>query len=158
IARLWRTVPIRAADEDDATAQLADHALLGTVPVFSVRAVNRLLDFLTRGGELLPLRYGRAEYMAYNVTRVIDALDEKASSIARFPSGNVMSIATYVFRSDLLASVPIFKIPQLPRAHVFVTDEFVSRVAESDLTGFRFSLLWTNGKLAMQNDSSAPTT
>src|SRR6266566_9865312 len=70
----WKPVSITAADEDDSKAELADHALLGTVPAFSLRAVDSLLDLLKPGGELLPLRYPRGEYFAYNVTQVIDAL------------------------------------------------------------------------------------
>ncbi len=104
-----------------------------------------LLDLLKPSGELLPLRYSVAEYLAYNVTRVIDALDEDSSSIVRFPTGRVMSISKYSFVPDLVGSSAIFKIPQLPKAHVFVTDEFARRVQESRLSGFTFLKVWDFG-------------
>jgi hypothetical protein len=141
-------VAITAADEDDETALLADHALLGIVPVFTVRAVEVLLDFLRPNGELLPLRYGRAEYMAYNVTRVVDALDESRSKLMRFrDSGRVQLIQEYVFWPERVAGLSIFKIPQLIKAFVFVTDPFVERVKGARLTGFDFRKVWTAQKL-----------
>lgn len=142
LATEWEAPDITAADVDDDLADLPDYALLGTVPVLSARATVALLDVLRFAGELLPLRYRRAEYLAYNVTRVVDALDERGSTIHRFPTGRVMSVASYVFVPDRLSDAVIFKVPQLPKAHVFVTDEFVSRVAASALVGFTFPKIW----------------
>jgi hypothetical protein len=138
----WRPVTITAADEEDAEAELGDYALLGVVPVFSWRAVEAMGDLLRPNGELLPLRYHRGDYVAYNVTRIIDALDEEASSILRFRDGKVMAIQEYIFRPDRLVGATIFKIPQLPKAFVFVTGEFARRVEDSALTGFHFRKLW----------------
>jgi hypothetical protein len=144
----WQPVAITAADEDDETALLADHTLLGVVPVFTVRAVEVLLDFLRPNGELLPLRYGRAEYMAYNVTRVVDAPDESRSKLTRFQSsGRIQSIQEYVFWPERVVGLSIFKIPQLIKAFVFVTDPFVERVKSARLTGFEFRKVWTAQEL-----------
>lgn len=142
LARSWRPVAMTAADEPDADAELADYSLLGVVPVFSVPAVDALLDLLSPAGELLPLRYGRCEYLAYNVTRVIDALDESASTVKRFRDGGIMKILRYVFLAHRIGDAAVFKIPQLPKAFVFVTSVFVERVRTHELTGFDFPLLW----------------
>ena len=139
---------MEAADEDDSSAELGDYALLGTVPVFSATAVDALLDLLEKNGELLPVRYSRKEYMAYNVTRVIDALDERQSTILRFTTGRIMSITKYAFDPELLINAPIFKIPQLPLAYVFVSDVFVNRVRDKGLTGFSFRPTWIASRFA----------
>jgi hypothetical protein len=148
LAGNWTPVQMEAADEDDITADLGDYALLGTVPVFSATAVDALLDLLRPNGELLPVRYSRKEYMAYNVSRVIDALDESQSAITRFTTGRIMSITKYVFDEDLLISAPIFKIPQLPLAYVFVSEVFVNRVRDTGLTGFSFRPTWITSRFA----------
>ena len=59
IAAKWRTIRITAADEPDDTAELGDYALLGTIPVFSLRAVDALLDLLKEGGNCF--RFGTHE-------------------------------------------------------------------------------------------------
>lgn len=140
----WKTVSITAADEDDDEAELSDYALLGTVPIFSLRAMERLPDLLKPAGELLPLRYRRGEYFAYNVTRLLDALDERESVVKRFSTGEVMSVDQYVFRPQVVDRAALFKIPQLPKAHVFVTDPLVERVHAEGLTGFVFHRLWSS--------------
>jgi len=142
LAAEWKAPVVIAADEDQDAAEFADFALLGTVPVFSLQALEALLDLLRPNGEVLPLRFKGGEYFAYNVTRILPALDETASSMTRFSTGRVMSIDRYVFRPELLDNAAVFKIPELPKAFVFVTDAFVERIRATRLTGLVFSLLW----------------
>ena len=143
LAPQWFPASITAADEDDASAELRDFALLGTVPIFSLRALDVLLDLLKANGELLPLRYPRREYFAYNVTLLLPALDESASTIERVSTGRILFIDKYVFRPGVLEGVVLFTIIQRPKAFVFLTDRFVKRVKSARLTGFSFPLLWT---------------
>lgn len=138
----WKSLEIMAVDTDDELAQLGDHALLGTIPVFSERAIASLADTLKANGEALPLVYSRQPYFAFNVTSVVDALDEGLSKLQRFSSGRVMSIDEFVFRPESVRGRSIFKIPQLPRAFVFVTDDFVDRVRAAGLQGFDFHEVW----------------
>jgi hypothetical protein len=138
----WKPLAITAADTDDELAHLADHALLGTIPVVSERAVERVGVLLASSGELLPLTYGRGRYFAYNVTQIVDALDESRSEVRRFSSGRVMSIDRYFFHSERLRDAVIFKISQLSRAFVFSTDRFVDAVRHAGLTGFTFEKVW----------------
>lgn len=53
-----------------------------------------------------------------------------------------MSIDRFMFRPDRIRGHPIFKIPQLPRAFVFVTGDFVDRVRVAGLRGFDFQKVW----------------
>jgi hypothetical protein len=138
----WEELAIHAADEPDERAQLPDFALLGVVPVFSEQAVNALRDLLELNGELLSLRHARRKYFAYNVTTMLDALDEGRSRVSRFSDGGIMSIEGYVFRPGVLSDAAIFKIPQLPGAFVYVTEEFADRVRRAELLGFVFRELW----------------
>jgi hypothetical protein len=144
MAQGWTPVPVGIADENDADARLGDHMLLGIIPTFSPHAVEALRDLLEPNGELLPIHYRSKEYFAYNVTTMVDALNEAASVVKYFSGGGVMWITEYVFHADVVQGKAIFKIPQLPMAHVFVTDAFVSRVRVAGLRGFTFTRLWTD--------------
>lgn len=144
LAEDWVPLPIKAADEDDEVAELADYALLGTIPVFSERAVDALSGVLRQNGELLPLLYERRPYFAYNVTTVIDALDQQRSSVKSFADGQIMWIDRYAFTVAPLATATIFKIPELPRAYVFVTDKFVDLARPAGLQGIEFKHIWTD--------------
>ena len=112
------------------------------IPIFSVRAVKVLADLLKGHGELLPITCDGEDYLVCNVTRVIDALDEKESELDLFDSGRIMNIVRYSFFQDNLARANIFKIPQYVLGRVFVTAPFVARVKEANLTGFKFRRVW----------------
>jgi hypothetical protein len=83
------------------------------------------------------------EYFLFNVTRVIDALDESKSDIVRFQGkSKILDIESHYFCEEKLARTAIFKIPQIVTMDVFVTDLFVERVQTEGLKGFRFPLVW----------------
>jgi hypothetical protein len=138
----WRPLDISAEDTDDELALLGDHALLGTIPVFSERAVAALGDVLRRNGELLSLIYSRQSCLAFNVLTICDALDSSRSKVVRFSSGRVMLVDEFVFMPERLQGLTIFKIPELLRATVFVTDDFAHRVRSAGLNGFVFREVW----------------
>jgi hypothetical protein len=109
------------------------------IPVFSTRAFKLLSDFLVPFGEFLPVDCNDDEYFIYNVTKIVDALDEEKSTIKRFKSsGRIMEITNYEFESILLKNVPIFKIPQTSLMDVFVTESFVEQIRKHELIGFSF--------------------
>jgi hypothetical protein len=118
-----------------------DFPLLGTTPTFSRRAVDALLDVLVENGELLPVKVADEEYVVYNVTRRIDALDEERSKLVRFSDGGIMRVERYAFHREKLNQAIIFRVPQL-RVPVFVTEAFVARVRDAGLTGFQFTEVW----------------
>jgi len=119
-------------------------SLIPGLPVFSKRAVAALRDILIGNGDLLSSIIESEEHYVYNVTRVIDSLDEPNSEVIRFKnSSKVMYIGTHVFFRDKLVGVSIFKIPQ-DLSDVYVTDAFVERVHSAELKGFRFPLVWSS--------------
>lgn len=137
---------LRDDTEDHRNRWPSDFPTLGTIPVFSQRAVEALQTMLTDNGELLPLYCKDCEggnYFAYNVTRVVDALDEARSQLKYFKDGGIMRVVRYEFRPDQLMDAVIFKIPQQRRSRVFVTDTFVQRAHAAHLVGFDFRPVWS---------------
>lgn len=111
-------------------------------PTFSDRAVEILRDFLEDNGEIFPLDCEDRNYYVFNVTRMVDALDEENSDVERFSSGRIMEVNRFAFYPDKVRDLSIFKIPQFPIGDVYVTDSFTNRVKSANLTGFAFDLLW----------------
>jgi hypothetical protein len=120
-------------------------SLIPNIPVFSRKAVDSLKDMLVLNGELLRINCDNQEFFLFNVTRVIDALDESKSAIERFKSsGRIMDIDRHAFIPEKIKEETVFKIPQMVTMDVFVTDWFVHRVKFSRLKGFKFPLVWSS--------------
>lgn len=116
------------------------------IPVLSSRAVAALSDLLEENGELLPIACDKEDYYLFNVTRVVDALDESNCELDRFPNGRIMDVVRYSFFPDKLEGVNVFKIPQAVLMDVFVTDLFVQRVKTAGLGGFKFREVWRSDR------------
>ena len=141
-ASSWTPVRVRLLKEDESQRFLpSDMPWLGHhAPVLKERAVDALKPALIKDGELLPLACDDADMWVFNTTTILDALDLDQSDLVEFSSGRIMRVKSYVFRSDRLRGVCAFKVPQLIRSSLFVTDEVVERA--STLTGVGFKLLW----------------
>jgi hypothetical protein len=121
--------------------------LFAAVPVLNARAVEVLWPILEGNGELLPLRSNHGDYFIFNVTNVVDALDEETSDIVRFSDGKrILDIKRFEFRASELASVDIFKLPQDLLSSVFVTDKLMNAVTNAGLLGFDFRWLWSSSQ------------
>jgi hypothetical protein len=138
----WQPPAVAAVRDGSAGLQMTDFAVVWVEPAVSRGAVEALGDVLRAHGELLPLLCPDGEYYAYNVTTLRDALDEEGSSVVRFTTGRVMRIDRYAFRTDQLHDVEVFKIPQLPKAFVFMTGAFLERVRAAGMTGLDPELVW----------------
>ena len=119
------------------------------LPIFTRRAVEALGDLLEDNGEIIPATCEGDRIFFFNVTKVIDALDESSSEVIRFDdSSDVMSIDRHAFFREKLVGAAIFKIPQWPTRRVYVTDRFVERVESTGLKGFWFRRVWSTDKAA----------
>lgn len=148
LAARWRPYAVRPITEEfPGQTEVGDFTRLGTIPVFSERAVTVLGALLSRHGELLPLTCSgcSAAYYAYNVTTVIDALDRELTKAEWFDSDRIMDVERYAFQPGLLGSAEIFKIPQ-QSAPLFVTHAFIELLSRSGLVGFSPKLVWSDGK------------
>lgn len=144
----WSPVPMHLVREaDEGKSRLAsDSPWLGTHSlIFRQSAIEKLGALLREYGELLPLSCPGTEIMVFNPTRVIDALDEEASSVERYKSsGRIMRITHYAFRPDIVAGVDIFKIPNQRVSSTYVGDRFVQLWNSSGLVGLRFKRIWSS--------------
>jgi hypothetical protein len=112
--------------------------------VLSRRALDVLLPHIGTLGQVLPLAFEEAEYAFFNITNVVDALDESKSELKFFSDGGFHRVLRYAFKPEAVRDQLIFKIPQQPGGFAFVTDRFVELVKSNGLTGFGFKLMWTD--------------
>jgi hypothetical protein len=117
--------------------------LTGAIPVFNRRAVEALADFPGPNGELPPITCQGEEHFLFNVTRLVDALDEDSCDPERFDDGRILDIDRYAFFPDKLIGETVFKLRPDPLGRVYVTDPFRQRVLETGLRGFAFPLVWS---------------
>ncbi|HEX6189111.1 MAG TPA: DUF1629 domain-containing protein [Pyrinomonadaceae bacterium] len=148
IGSAWRPLRVESLTDDDDSAPLlpGDFPLLFPgAPVLSRRAVEVLQPILEGNGELLQLDCDVGEYFIFNITKVVDALNEKDSEIVKFlGSQKVMTIKSFSFVSQRLKGVGIFKLPQLRLGRSFVTDRFAQAVEKGGLVGFSLEWLWSS--------------
>jgi hypothetical protein len=132
--------------EEDARRPLSDHPPLGAgVPVFSARAADALRDLLAPHGEFLPL--AGVPCVAFQVTRVLDALDEARSGLSRVAGhaghpGFVSQVTRFALRPEALGDAAIFRLASVPESEPFVTAAFRSRARAAGLTGMRLEPVW----------------
>lgn len=142
----WKPIPVQLVRNDEGrklvksdSPWLGSHAL-----IFRAEVVDSIGSVLSECGELLPLTCLETDLWIYNPTRVVEALDEAASSVLRFNDGRIMLIQQHVFREDVIRDVEIFKIPNLRVSPTFVSQRFVDRWNESGLKGLEFKRVWTS--------------
>lgn len=115
----------------------------GHAPVLRRRAVDALGAALAKYGELLPLVCDEAELQVLNVCTVIDALDVNASDIVRGPTpDDIIEVRSHVFKIEVIDGVQVFKVPELARRTLFVTQDVVDLVHRAGLERVGFRLLW----------------
>src|SRR5262245_18214720 len=109
--------------------------------IFRPAAVLALGQLLRAHGELLPLRCEDAELWIFN-PRLLDALDEAASTIERVSTGSIMRITQHVFRPDVVHGVHAFKVPNLRVSPTFVSQHFADLWKKAQLKGLKFNKVW----------------
>ena len=142
----WEPLAMELIREDEKGRKYlrSDSPWLGTSDalIFRPTAILAMGQLLRAYGELLPLRCEGNELWMFN-PRLVDALDEEASTIKYFSDGDIMDIKRYVFRPEVVRGVHAFKIPQLPRAcPTFVSQEFVDQWSTAQLKGLTFTKVW----------------
>ena len=141
LASFWKPLTVEVIPEEDNPPASDFPKLALHIPTFSKRATIALKEILDKHGELLPLLCREGEYYTYNVTRVLDILNEDKSTIVRFSDGGILNIEDYSFNFAELGDCPIFKLPRMPLMDVFVTEAFKQKAEESGLTGFTFKFV-----------------
>ncbi len=111
--------------------------------IFRTRALDALSEILLAHGELLPLECRGEDLVLFNATRVLDALDEQASDIARFPDGRIMLIERHVLLPDIVSGVDIFRLARDRTHSIYVSARFVDRFQAAGLRGLVFEKVWS---------------
>ncbi|RUY05075.1 DUF1629 domain-containing protein, partial [Mesorhizobium sp. M7A.F.Ca.CA.004.04.1.1] len=136
-------------EHDDGTLrQYSDFPWLGEhVLILRARALKLLRPTLEPYGEFLPLRADEAISL-FNVTTVIDALDEERSKIVRFDDGGIMVIESLVLRADAIGGTETFKLPEradgVRISDIYLQETIVRRIGELGLKGIAFNLVWSD--------------
>lgn len=141
----WRPIRMQLIREDEGKKlMVSDSPWLGShALIFRKPAIEKLAGLLEEYGELLPLTCSEAELFVFNPTRVLDALDEQASSVMRFSNGRIMRITRYVFKPAIVAGSHIFKIANLRVSPTFVDEHVVKAWASAGLRGLAFDKVWS---------------
>ena len=110
--------------------------------------VDALGDLLRASGELLPLEnVGGGRLWTFNVTTLLDCLDERKSSLLRMPeTGKIIRVKQPVFRLAAIAEhcAPLFKVVQMPYGIIYCTEVFMERVTSLALRGLEFRQVWAS--------------
>ena len=142
----WRLPDMMLVREDERGKILrrSDAPWLGGHTLLLRPKAQALLGSLVKGdAEFLPLSCGGEDVALLNVTRLVDALDEAASSIVRFSTGRVMDIEQYGFRADRIQPHHVFKIPNLRLSPTFVDETIVTAWTSALLQGISFRVIWS---------------
>lgn len=117
------------------------HIAVGSI-VLSERAVEILKKHLEPYGELLPLDVEGETYYLYNVTKIIDALDQNKS--VKRSSGIIKQAAFNP--SKIPVDVEVFKVPETQVSLIYfneISGENIKTLIEKHgLVGARFRLEW----------------
>jgi hypothetical protein len=62
--------------------------------------------------------------------------------LVRFSSRRILKIVHHAFRPKAVQGVHLFKIPQMLRGPIFVTNEIVTAVRSAGLKGTEFEQIW----------------
>jgi hypothetical protein len=139
-----RVAPIRDTRREARLPKSDFPTLAPYAPVFSRRASEALFEVLDPYGEWLPLESADGDYVLFNVTSVLNALDLDESTYTLYPSGGINRILTYQFLLPAIDGCAIFRLPRSQSLQILVTERVIERVQAAGLMGFRFDELWTS--------------
>lgn len=131
------------------------------VLLLSDRARAVLEPVLRGAGDFLPIHCPQGTYHAFQVTRIVDALD---SQFARFDGGpgshalgapRISRVYIYAFLQERLENVPIFMVKH--HDSVLVGEEFVQLAKAKRLKTFDFRLVWDSEDASFRDERWHPT-
>ncbi len=125
---------------------MADLTTVNSEPilVFSARAREVLSPHIDALGQWFELRCDEAPYFLFNLTRVVDVLDQQRCVFSYYSDGGIMHIKEFAFHPELVKDELLFKVPQRRGSFNLATDRFKGLVEQHGLTGFRFDKVWSD--------------
>jgi len=142
----WSTVRYVMEEQDDEGRKFQQSdAPSVCLPELVLRpqAVMKMLPLLQESGcDLVPLQCAGASVMLVAPPRV-DAVDEERSDIVRMPTNpDIARIRDYVFKSEAIRPLAVFKVTTRGIPNTYVTDAFVTQWKRAGLQGLGFRELW----------------
>ena len=107
--------------------------------VLTSKAREILEDLILPFGELLPLEMGSSLVYLINPTMVLDCVDEDKSEMEIVSPLKRKKITKYVFKE--IEYPPIFRLKN-ELLNYIVNEEFVKRLKENNLEGYKIRELW----------------
>jgi len=141
----WSALRVRLIRLDDAGMPLQRSAapwLAHNVLMLRPAAVDAIRDLIAQDIQFLPLECSDENFLAVNVLRVRDALDESKSAVNKLRSGVRLPIARHVFLAERLGPEVIFKLEGWRASAIYVDQRFVDCWALHGLSGLRFKRVW----------------
>ena len=139
----WISPKVKVYDEDEV---LLDGDAPGfNIPVFNKNALDFLYPLIHNNVELLPLRLNDELLYGINVITILDAINYDLSDYLTFRDGKrIMCFKKYYFKDEIIKGHNIFKINDIRRGVVFVSECFYKSVIENNLKGFKMELVYEN--------------
>ena len=138
----WETLKVKYYD-DDKDLRYGD-APGFIIPAINKKALDALFPLIKNDVELLSFQLNDEKIYGINVLTIIDAIDYELSQYRTYRDGNrIMAFKKYVFRDEAIEKHNIFKIIDLPRGEIFVSEEFYKAILDNELEGFKLELVYT---------------
>jgi len=117
------------------------------VLVVSKKTIEVFSDLLEGAVEYLPVECDNMDYYLINVVNIVDCIDYERSEVKRFSSsGRIMKFKKFAFKDDKVGNNHIFKIPELTKGYIFVSDVLKNRILQSKIAGIGFEEVWNSEK------------
>lgn len=107
-------------------------------------------EITTEGVQYLPIHCieNDEDYYIVNVTNIVDCFDYERAEFDRYEnSGRIMWFKKYSFIPEKLQNLKLFKLIDEPQRDPFVTEEFMNKIEEKNLTGFKLKLVWDSDNI-----------
>lgn len=142
----WTPLPMRLITDDEGESlKESDFPWLGYhVPVLSDRARRVMEPLVEKDAELLSVACKGRSLWLLNVCTIVDALDVGRSEIVRFSDGEIMDIEKHVFYAERLHGVNVFKLENMRRGSIYLSERVVRAIEAAPLVGYGFRLVWTD--------------
>lgn len=146
--RSWKAPPfeILSADDGGNPVRRAEMPWYGSdVLVLRDAAIDVVGPLLADRGELLPLAIDDGRLWVFSAGLLAGALDDERSEMVRFDDGRIMELRRPVFRDEVISKAGAFKLSEMPRGQVFLTDELVKAIqATGHSSGTDFDLVYSS--------------
>ncbi|WP_444995615.1 imm11 family protein [Aliikangiella sp. IMCC44359] len=141
----WISMPVYLRELEDyniGKQSIPDIVSLRSTLVLSEKAKKVLMPYLSYEDELLPLEHENDTWYVLNVVKKMDmALDREKTTYYVDELMEVTGAKKYVFKSELLNGVHLFKLGVSNFITIYCSEQFKKAIEDNYLTGVKFEEL-----------------